>query len=59
MAVGDGDGNLYTINKSDGSFAGRHSLGAKSIVGDPIVESDSVLFIDSSGSLQSLRVSAR
>ena len=59
VAVGDGDGNLYTINKSDGSFAGRHSLGAKSIVGDPIVESDSVLFIDSSGSLQSLRVSAR
>jgi len=59
VVVGDGDGNLYTLNKSDGSFAGRHSLGAKSIVGDPLVEDDSMIFADSSGSLQSLRINER
>jgi len=59
VVVGDGDGNLYTINKEDGSFAGRHSLGAKSIVGDPLVEDGSIIFVDSSGSLQSLRINAK
>jgi len=59
VVVGDGDGNLYAINKEDGSFAGRHSLGAKSIVGDPLVEAESIIFVDSSGNLQSLRINAR
>ena len=59
VVVGDGDGNLYVLNKSDGSFAGRHSLGAKSIVGDPLVDSESIIFVDSSGSLQSLRITAK
>jgi len=56
VVVTDGDGRIYVIDKADGSLIGRHSLGAKSIVGDIIVDSDSMIFIDSSGKLQSLRV---
>ena len=59
IAVADGKGSLYVINKSDGSFAGRHNLGAKTIVGDPAVDSDAIIFIDSSGNLQSLSILAR
>jgi len=59
VVLGDGDGSLYVLNKDDGSFVGRHSLGAKTIVGDPVVEENSIIFIDSSGSLQSLSVLAR
>ena len=59
IVVADGDGQLYTINKSDGSFAGRHSLGAKTIIGDPIVDADSIIFIDSSGRLRSLSLVTR
>lgn len=51
--VGDGKGNVYVMNKRDGSYAGRHSIGAKTIVGEPIVESDTFIFIDSDGKLQS------
>lgn len=54
VAVSDGDGNLYVLNKSDGSFVGKHKLGARTIVGDPIVDADTFYFIDSDGDLQSL-----
>lgn len=59
VLVADGEGDLYVINKNDGSFAGRHKLGAKTIVGDPVVDSDSVVFIDSNGRLQSLNILTR
>ena len=59
IAVADGRGDLYIINKSDGSFAGRHNLGAKTIIGDSIVDSDAIIYIDSSGNLKSLGIVAR
>ncbi len=59
IAVADGTGSLYVLNKADGSFAGRHSLGAKTIVADPVVDSGAIIFADSSGNLQSLTISAR
>lgn len=54
VVVGDGRGNVYIMNKGDGSYAGRHSIGAKTIVGEPITDSDTFMFIDSDGKLQSL-----
>lgn len=59
LTVSDGNGHLYVMKKSDGSYVGRHNLGAKSIVGDPIVDSDSIIFIDSNGRLQSLGIVTR
>jgi len=54
VAVGDGAGNLYVMSKRDGSYVGKHSLGARTIIGDPIVDADTFYFIDSDGNLQSL-----
>jgi len=56
VMTSDGDGGAYIMNKSDGSYVGRHSLGARAIVGEPTVDADTVYFIDSSGNLQSLSV---
>jgi len=57
--VNDGNGHLYGIKTSDGSYVGRHNLGAKTIVGNVIVDSDSVILIDSNGRLQSLSIVTR
>lgn len=56
VAVSDSDGELYLLNKADGSFAGRHKLGAKSIVGQPIVQGQTLYFMDTSGDLKSINV---
>ena len=56
VAVSDSDGELYLLDKVDGSLAGRHKLGAKSIVGQPIVQGQTMFFIDTSGSLKSINV---
>ena len=56
VLVSDGDGSLYALRKSDGAFVGKHGLGAKSIIGEPIVDGDTVFFMDSDGSLRSLNV---
>jgi len=55
VLVADGRGDLYVINKKDG----RHNLGARAMVGDPIVDSNSVIFIDNNGRLQSLSIKTR
>lgn len=54
VVVADGTGSLYVMSKRDGQYLGRHKLGASTIVGEPIVDSDTFIFLDSSGSLQSL-----
>lgn len=54
VAVADGTGSLYIMNKRDGEYVGRHKLGANTIVGTPVVDSDTFIFMDSSGKLQSL-----
>lgn len=54
VMVTDSDGTAFVMDKNDGSYVGRHSLGARTIVGDPIVDSDTIYFIDSSGNLQSM-----
>lgn len=56
VMVSEGDGGLYVFSKSSGDLVGKHRLGAKSIVGEPIVDSDIVYLLDSSGALQSLSV---
>jgi len=56
VMVGDGDSNIYVLDKRTGNFLGKHKLGAKNIVGEPIVDADTIYFIDSSGSLQSLSI---
>jgi len=56
VLVSEGDGGLYVLRKSDGEIVGKHSLGAKTIIGEPIVDSDVVYFLDSDGSLQSISI---
>ena len=56
VLVSDGQGGLYVMSKSDGQIVGRHSLGAQTIIGEPIVDSDIIYFMDSSGTLQSITI---
>ena len=56
VLVGDGDNILYAMSKEDGSYVGRYNLGAKAIVGEPIVEGNVIYFMDSDGALQSVTV---
>ena len=59
VLVGDGDGQLYVLQKTNGGFVGRQGLGAKTLIGEPIIDGDSVYFMDSDGSLRSIRVTTR
>ncbi|MFT6047517.1 MAG: outer membrane protein assembly factor BamB [Arenicella sp.] len=54
VMVSDGDSSLFVMDKRSGKFLGRHKLRAKNIVGEPIVDSGVIYFIDSNGSLQSI-----
>ncbi len=56
VLVSEGDGGLYVMRKTDGSIVGKHKLGASTIIGEPIVDSDVVYFLDSNGSLQSISI---
>ncbi|MEM7357844.1 MAG: outer membrane protein assembly factor BamB [Pseudomonadota bacterium] len=56
VMVADGDSNLFVMEKRSGNFLGRHKLGAKNVVGEPIVDSDTIYFIDTDGTLQSVSV---
>ena len=56
VLVSEGDGGLYVLRKKDGAIVGKHSLGAKTIIGEPIVDSDIVYFLDSDGSMQSISI---
>ena len=56
VLVSEGEGSLYVLRKSDGQIVGRHGLGAKTIIGEPIVDSDIIYFMDSSGNLQSITI---
>jgi len=56
VLVSEGEGGLYVMRKSDGQIVGKHSLGAKTIIGEPIVDSDIIYFMDSSGTLQSISI---
>lgn len=56
VVVSEGDGGLYILNKSDGQILGKHKLGAKTIIGEAIVDSDTLYLLDSNGSLQSLSI---
>lgn len=59
VLVADGESNIYVMNKSDGSYVGRHGIGAKTIVGEPIADADTIFFMDSSGNVQSLSVAPK
>ncbi len=59
VMVADGKGNLYVMNKSDGSYVGKHGIGASSIIGEPIADADTIYFMDSSGNVQSLSVAPK
>lgn len=56
VMVADGDSNMFVMEKRSGNFLGRHKLGAKNVVGEPIVDSDTIYFIDTDGTLQSVSV---
>ena len=56
ILVSEGDGGLYVLQKSDGQLVGKHKLGAKTIVGQPVYDEDRVIFIDSDGALQSMSI---
>jgi len=56
VVVSEGNGNLYVIRKTDGSLVGKHKFGASTIVGEPVVDADTIYFLDSGGNLQSLSV---
>lgn len=56
VVVSEGKGNLYVIRKADGQLVGRHNLGASTIIGEPVVDADTIYLLDSSGTLQSLSV---
>jgi len=55
--VSEGDGGLYVLRKSDGSLIGKHSLGASTIIGQPVVDGGNVYFLDANGSVQSITIS--
>ncbi|MCH2189307.1 MAG: outer membrane protein assembly factor BamB [Gammaproteobacteria bacterium] len=57
VLVGEGDGGLYVLRKADGELIGKHSLGAKRIVGEPVARDGRVYFVDSDGALQALSIS--
>jgi len=57
VLVGEGDGGLYVLRKSDGALVGKHSLGAKAIVGQATVDDRQVYFLDSGGTVQSISIS--
>lgn len=57
LIVGDGDGSIYVMSKSDGSYVGSHKLGAQAILGEPIVDSNNIYFMDSDGAVQSVTIS--
>jgi outer membrane protein assembly factor BamB len=59
VIVSDGDSSLFVMDKRSGKFLGRHKLRAKNIVGEPIVDSGTIYFIDSNGSLQSISIVIR
>ncbi len=59
VIVGEGDGNLYVMDKNDGQLIGRHGFGARSVIGAPIVEGNTIYLLDSDGALQSLNVTKR
>jgi len=54
ILLADDDGDFFALDKRDGQFVGRHGLGAKSIIGNPESDTDTVYFIDSDGSLRSV-----
>ncbi len=59
VLLSEGDGSLYVIDKKDGKLIGKHSLGAKTIIGEPLVDGNTVFILDSDGSLQSFSVERR
>ena len=59
VVVGDGEDALYVIEKRSGNFVGKHRLGARSFVGEAVVDGDTIYLMDSSGALQSLRISPK
>lgn len=56
VVVSEGDGGLYILSKQDGRLLGKHNLGAKTIIGEPAVDSDTIFILDSDGTLQSLSI---
>lgn len=56
VVVNEGDGGLYVIQKSDGRIVGKHRLGAERIVGEPTVEGNTLVFLDSDGAIQSITI---
>lgn len=58
VLVSDGDSNLYVMSKDNGEFVGRHKLGAKSIIGEAVVDGDNIIVINSNGDLLSFSISA-
>ena len=57
ILVSEGDGGLYVLRKDTGEIIGKHRLGGDTIVGQPIVDENTVYLLDSSGALQSISVS--
>jgi len=56
VVVSEGDGGIYILSKSDGQIVGKHKLGSRTIIGEAIVDSDTLYLLDSNGSLQSLSI---
>ena len=59
VLLSEGNGNIYVIGKNDGKLIGKHSLGAKTIIGEPIVDGNLVFVLDSDGSLQSFSIESK
>lgn len=56
VLVSEGKGSLYVIRKSDGVIVGRHKVGADTIIGEPVVDADTIFFLDSDGNMQSISI---
>ena len=56
VLVSEGDGKLYVLRKTDGKLVGKHGFGANTIIGEPVVDADTVYFLDNEGSLQSISI---
>lgn len=56
VVVGDYEGYIYVVNKTDGQLAGRTKLGGGAVVGMPIGHDDDVLALTQGGTLTLLRL---
>ena len=58
VVVGDAEGYLHWVNKSDGQFAARAKVGGNGFAGPPMVVGNTLYVMTNKGSLVAFRAGA-